>query len=71
MKVNYRARYRIVLVGGPNCGTAETIDEMFTWPPPMFLYVKGYKGCYCQSRVSAKELADLDYYMARYEWVPA
>lgn len=66
-----KQRYRLVLVGGPNCGTAETYDEMESWPPPMFLYVKGFAGCYKRVRVSDPQLGDLDYNMARYQWVPA
>jgi hypothetical protein len=66
-----KQHYRLVLVGGPNCGTAETYDDMASWPPPMFLYVKGYKGCYRQTRLSVPSLSEVDYSMARYEWVPA
>jgi hypothetical protein len=64
-------RYRLSLVGGPNCGTGTTDDAMASWPPPMFLYVKGYQGHYRRVRVSAPELGDLDYHFARYQWVPA
>lgn len=70
-----RQRYRLTLVGGPNCGTA-TIDpvtedeEPMSWPPPMFLYVKGYSGCYRRERVSTESLCDLGYFAARYVWQP-
>ena len=65
MKVTH---YKLDLVGGRNCGSA-LLDDPEVWPPPMFLYVKGFKGCYRQVRVSVPSLSELDYNLARYEWV--
>ncbi len=61
-------RYRLTLLGGPNCGSA-TLTDVAVWPPPMFLYVKGYAGCYRRSRVSAPEVEALDFRSATYEWL--
>lgn len=66
-------RYRLSLVGGPNCGTA-ILDEVATWPPPRYLFVKGVPGWYAQTYVEDADKAH-DFYpdglsSAYYEWKP-
>ena len=60
-------RYRLTLIGGPNCGTAELTDVK-AWPPPEYLPVHGYEGCYRRVRLSEKEMEEIDFCSARYEW---
>jgi hypothetical protein len=60
-------RYRLTLIGGPNCGTA-MLEEVETWPPPQYLYVKGVEGVYRRTRISLQGMEELDFRSARYEW---
>ena len=66
-----RRRYRMALIGGPNCGTA-ILDDVATWPPPVILTVKGYGGWYARTWVD--ENKNDDFYpdsacsTATYEW---
>jgi len=63
------AKYRLTLVGGPNCGSEfVTNDDEFAWPPPMFLYVDGFRGVYRRGRLSSQDLGDVGFLHARYVW---
>ena len=67
-------RFRLSLVGGPNCGSA-ILEDVETWPPPYFLYVKGAQGWYV--RTVLEEGDDTEGFWpdqivssASYEWKP-